>query len=70
MTHLSKQAIKVTLNWTKGRDSIPIWNEICAWAIEQFGLPGNRFIWRPTEDYMEFFFYDEKDAIHFELRWG
>jgi hypothetical protein len=70
MTHLDKPATKITLNWTKGRDSIQIWNEICAWCIEQFGLPGNRFIWRPTEDYMEFLFYDEKDAIHFELRWG
>ena len=70
MTPSNKQATKITLNWTKGRDSVPIWNEICEWCIEQFGLPGNRFIWHPTEDYMEFLFYDEKDAVHFELRWG
>ena len=69
MTHLSKPAIKVTLNWIKGRDSIPIWNEICTWSIEQFGLPGNRFEWHPTEDYMEFFFYDEKDAVMFTLKY-
>jgi hypothetical protein len=70
MTHLNKPATKVVLEWAKNRDSIPIWDEICAWAIENFGLPGNRFEWHPTEDYMEFLFYDEKDAIHFELRWG
>jgi len=22
-----------------------------------------------TEDYMDFYFYDERDAIHFSLRW-
>jgi hypothetical protein len=70
MTHLNKPATKVVLEWAKNRDSIPMWDEICAWAIENFGLPGNRFEWHPTEDYMEFLFYDEKDAIHFELRWG
>ena len=70
MTHLNKPATKVVLEWAKNRDSIPVWDEICAWAIENFGLPGNRFEWHPTEDYMEFLFYDEKDAIHFELRWG
>jgi hypothetical protein len=69
-TPLDKPAIKVVLVWTKGRDSIPVWDEICIWAIEQFGLPGNRFEWHPTEDDMEFYFYNERDAIHFELRWG
>jgi hypothetical protein len=70
MTHLNKPATKVVLEWAKNRDSTPIWDEICVWTVENFGLPGNRFEWHPTEDYMEFFFYDEKDAIHFELRWG
>lgn len=60
---------KVTLEWREGRDDVGAWNEICAWAIEQFGLPGTKFEWHPTEEYMEFFFYDEKDAILFNLRW-
>ena len=47
-----------------------MWDEICIWTIEQFGLPGSRFEWHPKEDNMEFYFYDECDAIHFELRWG
>jgi hypothetical protein len=47
-----------------------MWDEICMWAVETFGLPGERFEWHPAEDNMEFYFYDERDAIHFELRWG
>ncbi len=69
-TPLNKPVTKVVLGWTQGRADIPIWDEICIWAIEQFGLPGTRFEWHPGEDNMEFYFYDERDAIHFELRWG
>jgi hypothetical protein len=69
-TPLNKPVTKVVLGWTQGRADIPIWDEICIWAIEQFGLPGTRFEWHPGEDNMEFYFYDERDALHFELRWG
>ena len=66
----NKQVTKVRLDWCDGRSSVEAWNEVCAWAIEQFGLPGTRFTWHPTEDYMDFHFNDEKDAIHFILRWS
>ena len=46
------------------------WNEICAGAVEQFGLPGDKFDTHATEDYMDFYFKDERDAILFELTWG
>lgn len=69
MTPSSKQATKVTLELRTGRASVEAWNEIYAWAIEQYGLPGTKFEWHPTEEYTEFFFYDERDAIHFNLRW-
>ena len=46
------------------------WNETCAWAVEQFGLPGDKFETHATEDYMDFYFKDEKDAILFELTCG
>jgi len=46
------------------------WNEICAGAIKQFGLPGNKYTTHATEDYMDFYFKDERDAILFELTWG
>jgi hypothetical protein len=46
------------------------WNETCVWAIEQFGLPGERYSTHATEEYMDFYFNDERDAILFELARG
>jgi hypothetical protein len=57
----------VRIPWKHG-DTISSWNEVCASAIEQFGLPGNKFITHPTEEYMDFMFKDEKDAIVFNLK--
>ena len=59
---------RVRISWKKG--DIIDWNETCAWAIEQFGLPGDKFEAHATEDYMDFYFTDERDAILFELRGG
>lgn len=69
-TYSKRQDTKVIIDWHDGTDNIPIWNEICAWAIEQFGLPGDRFQWVPNAWHMEFYFKDEQDAIHFMLRWS
>lgn len=49
----------VRLEWNN--QSIPWWNECCAMVLQVFGLPGNRFIYHPFEDYMEFSFHSEKD---------
>ena len=37
------------------------WNETCAMVLEVFGLPGDRFVYLPFEDFMEFHFKNEKD---------
>ena len=50
----------VRVNWNN--QSVPWWNEFCAMVLEVFGLPGNRFMYRPHEDYMVFEFKTEKDA--------
>ena len=68
-THSKLQATRVRIPWKKG-DTINNWDETCAWAIEQYGLPGDKFTTHPTKDYMDFYFDKECDAIHFELRWG
>jgi len=68
-TYLPKQGTKVTLEWRDGRNDTEAWNEICAWTIEQFGMPGTRYTWHPEEDYMNFYFHKEEDAVHFMLRW-
>lgn len=50
-------------------DTNDSWNQTCAWAVEKFGLPGDKFITHPTADYMDFMFKDKDDAIHFSLVW-
>jgi hypothetical protein len=47
-----------------------MWNEVCAWAIEYFGLPGDRFSTAANVDYMEFHFNSPKDALLMSLRWN
>lgn len=59
---------KVRVSW-QVLDNFPQWTEACVWAIEQYGLPGDKFTTHPSEDYMDFYFVDERDAIHFSLRW-
>jgi hypothetical protein len=39
----------------------PFWNDLCANVMEVFGLPGNRYVSRPTADYMDFTFNNSKD---------
>jgi len=52
----------VKINWTTEQGTI-WWNETCADVLEIFGLPGDRFIYKPYLDYMIFNFKTEKDAI-------
>jgi hypothetical protein len=33
----------------------------------KFGLPGDKYVTHATEEYMDFYFKDERDAIIFEL---
>jgi hypothetical protein len=59
----------VELKWEKGKDSDYFWNEACAWAIENFGLPGVNYVTHPTKDNMKFLFKNESDAILMTLKW-
>lgn len=49
----------VRIDWNN--QSVLWWNECCAMVLEVFGLPGDRFVYHPFEDYMEFHFKSEKD---------
>lgn len=51
---------QVVINWHTGQGNI-WWNETCALVLEVFGLPGNRFMYTPHEDYMIFKFKTEQD---------
>lgn len=52
---------EVIVDWQLHHTTI-WWNEICAMVIEVFGLPGNRFVYTPTADFMTFTFKSKKDA--------
>ena len=56
----------VRIFWKQG-DTVSGWDEKCVYALETFGLPGERYITHFTEDYLEFIFSKEVDAIHFSL---
>ena len=46
------------------------WNEVCAWAVERFGVPGDRFGTRAKIDGMDFIFTSNKDALMMALMWN
>lgn len=52
---------EVIIDWTPSRGTI-WWNERCAMVLEVFGLPGKRFVYTPSIDYMTFTFKSKKDA--------
>ena len=54
----------VRLSW-QARDDERQWNEACAYAVEHFGLPGDRFETHANEEWMDFEFKDSKDALMF-----
>ena len=60
----------VRINWKREYDNKTMWNEVCAWAIEMFGLPGERFETHANVNYMEFVFADRRDALVMALRWN
>ena len=65
----NKPVIRVRIPWKNG-DTISTWNETCVWTLEHFGLPGNQnYECHASEDYMDFYFVCERDAIQFSLRW-
>ena len=63
-------ASTVRIDWKREFDNKQMWNEVCAWAIEYFGLPGDRFETRANVNYMEFIFKSNKDAILMALKWN
>jgi hypothetical protein len=50
----------VTLGWNNQGETW--WNDACADVLEVFGLPGQRFYYKPYPDRMTFTFKSIKDA--------
>lgn len=57
---------KIKINWTNEQGTI-WWNETCAMVLETFGLPGEKYIYKPYINYMLFEFKDERDAFMCKL---
>ena len=51
----------VTVVWENGQTGY-FWNNLVTTIMEVFGLPGDRYVSKPTEDYMLFTFENKKDA--------
>jgi hypothetical protein len=60
----------VRIPWSRKHDNEYKWNEVCAWAIEYFGLPGDRFQTHANVDYMDFVFQSNKDALVMAIQWN
>ena len=45
------------------------WNDVIHWCLNQYGIPGKRFMTTANNNYMDFIFEDERDAVLFTLRW-
>jgi len=56
----------VKIDWSRD----PSWNEITCWALEHFGLPGDKYTTQLDPDFMIFNFNDPRDQLLFILAWG
>jgi hypothetical protein len=57
----------VRIPWNRNYSNDYRWNEVCARAIEMFGLPGERFETHANVHYMDFIFKSNKDALMFAI---
>jgi hypothetical protein len=60
----------ITVKWGSGSDTLTYWDNICIYAIEHFGLPGDRYVTDITADHMTWQFRSEQDALIFKLRFS
>ena len=60
----------VVIPWSSKLDTVSAWNEICAEAMELFGLPGNRYITDANVIDMTWYFKNEQDALIMTLKFS
>jgi hypothetical protein len=60
----------VTVRWGSGSDTMDYWDQLCIYGIEQFGLPGDRYVTDISADAMVWSFRSEQDALIFKLRFS
>ena len=59
-----------TVPWTDRRNPMFYWDNLCANAVELFGLPGDRYITDISERSMTWSFRSDHDAVLFRLKFS
>ena len=59
-----------TVPWTDRRNPMFYWDDLCANAVELFGLPGDRYITDISERSMTWSFRSDHDAVLFRLKFA
>ena len=59
-----------TVPWTDRRNPMFYWDDLCANAVELFGLPGDRYITDISERSMTWSFRSDQDAVLFRLKFS
>jgi hypothetical protein len=63
-------SITIRVLWDTKTSTNQEWNELLAWTVETYGLPGEKVSFHPTHEWMDFTFDDENDALMFQLKTG
>ena len=59
-----------TVPWQCQDNPMFYWDNLCAEAIELFGLPGDRYVTDISEQSMTWSFRSDKDAVLFRLKFS
>jgi hypothetical protein len=60
----------VMIPWASKMDNVMQWNEVCAQAMEVFGLPGDRYLTQANVNNMTWFFKTEQEALLMRLKFS
>lgn len=60
--NLKTKYYSIKIYWKSG-DNISAWDQKCVELLEQFGLPGGRYVTSFCENYLEIKFYKHEDAM-------
>ena len=61
-------SITIRVPWENEHTKDYYWNELLAWTVETYGLPGEKVSFHPTQAWMDFTFDNEDDALVFQLK--
>ena len=61
-------SVTIRVPWSDPMNHGDAWNELLAWTVETYGLPGEKVSFHPKHDWMDFTFNDEQDALMFQLK--